>query len=112
MTVNDTETLAPPDVATLLIDRFRRTAPFRRLDSCLQGEESSEKPTWLRGLSGSSRALLLASLAQESHRELFVVVPDLATAEDLKEDLLFLLGRGSAAIFPESGLDPYHARHP
>src|SRR5690606_32687820 len=112
VTSHDIYTLAAPGVAELLVERFRSTGPFRRLDSCLRGDESSEKPIWLRGLSGSSRALLLASLARDLSKEIFVVAPDMATAEDLKEDLQFLLGRGSAAIFPESGLDPYHARHP
>ena len=98
---NEIDTIAAPTVANLLVERFRATGPFRRLDSCLQGDESSEKPIWLRGLSGSSRAVLLASLSRDLNKEIFAVVPDMATAEDLKEDLQFLLGRGTAAIFPE-----------
>ncbi|MEZ4653662.1 MAG: hypothetical protein R3E12_08745 [Candidatus Eisenbacteria bacterium] len=108
MTVNDTS-LAPPDVATLLIDRFRRTAPFRRLDSASKGGKQREAD-WLRGSVGIvPRAAPVASPGNLTAR-LFVVVPDLATAEDLRKISSSCSGgeRGD----PESGLDPYHARHP
>ncbi len=44
--------------------------------------------------------------------ELLVVVPDAAAAQDLKEDLEFLLGARSATVFPEPGVEPYVPHHP
>ncbi|MEZ4648355.1 MAG: transcription-repair coupling factor [Candidatus Eisenbacteria bacterium] len=110
-TVQDGPPPRPP-VAGALVDRFRRTTAFRRVESRLEDDDSTRKPIWLRGLAGSSKALFVAGLTKDRTRETVVVVPDLATAEDLKEDIQFLLGRGSVAILPEPGLDPYHARHP
>jgi len=110
--IQDKPAPATHEIASLLIDRFRKTDAYRRLDSCLQGDESSQKPIWTRGLAGSSRAVLVAALAGEREREVLMVVPDLATAEDVKEDLQFLLGRGTVAILPDEGLEPYQARHP
>ena len=110
-TVQDGPPPRPP-VAAVLVDRFRRTTAFQRVESRLEDDDSTRKPIWLRGLAGSSKALFVAGLTKDRTRETVVVVPDLATAEDLKEDVQFLLGRGSVAILPEPGLDPYHARHP
>ncbi len=102
----------PSAIAQTLVDRFRKTTAFGRVTSRLDADESTRKPIWLRGLAGSSRALFVASIAAERAREVVVVVPDLASAEDLKEDLQFLLGRGTVATLPDPGLDPYHSRHP
>ena len=101
-----------PPIADILVDRFLRTTAFARLNSRVEEDGSTHKPIWLRGLAGSSKALFVAGLTRSRTREVIVVVPDLATAEDLKEDIQFLLGPGSVAILPEPGLEPYHARHP
>jgi transcription-repair coupling factor len=107
------EVQAPPDVSEILLKRFRRADAFVHLATLLDSGHGRIEPIWLRGLSGSARSLLVASLARRSPGGMvLVVVPDGTVAEDLKEDLLFLLGKRSAAVFPDPGLEPYQARHP
>ncbi len=114
------ELAAPPSdsVCPYLLDRFGVAEPFVALLHGLAAAErggmpsSAPLPIWLRGLTGSSRSLLSAALTQRLDRALLLVTPDLSTAEDLKDDLNFLLGPQAAAVFPDPGLEPYRAQHP
>ena len=94
------ETPAAETVSTHLLQRFSGDETFRALLARL--EERRDVSAWLRGLTGSSRSLLAAALARETGRPILLVTPDLSTAEDLKDDLLFLLGPRTAAVFPGS----------
>ena len=97
-------------VSTHLLQRFSGDETFRAL--LVKLRERREASAWLRGLTGSSRSLLTAALARETDRPILLVTPDLSTAEDLKDDLLFLLGPRTAAVFPDPSLEPYRAQHP
>ncbi|MBK8230809.1 MAG: transcription-repair coupling factor [Candidatus Eisenbacteria bacterium] len=102
---------APVDIAAHLLDRFAQTTAFRELSASLGAGAGAN--VWVRGLSGSARALLVASLARrQPGRILLAVAPDAATAEDLKDDLCFLLGSQSASVFPDWGVAPYVYQHP
>ena len=48
-TVQDGPPPRPP-VAAVLVDRFRRTTAFQRVESRLEDDDSTRKPIWLRGL--------------------------------------------------------------
>jgi transcription-repair coupling factor (superfamily II helicase) len=97
-------------VSTHLLQRFSGDETFRALLATLK--ERREASPWLRGLTGSSRSLMAAALARETGRTILLITPDLSTAEDLKDDLLFLLGPRTAAVFPDPSLEPYRAQHP
>jgi transcription-repair coupling factor (superfamily II helicase) len=97
-------------ISAHLLQRFSGDETFRQLLARLGMRH--EVSAWLRGLTGSSRSLLAAALARETGRPVLLVTPDLSTAEDLKDDLLFLLGPATAAVFPDPSLEPYRAQHP
>lgn len=97
-------------VSTHLLQRFSGDETFRAL--LVKLRERLDASPWLRGLTGSSRSLLTAALVRETGRPILLVTPDLSTAEDLKDDLLFLLGPCTAAVFPDPSLEPYRAQHP
>ena len=104
------ETPPAETVSTHLLQRFSGDETFRAL--LVKLRERLDASAWLRGLTGSSRSLLTAALARETARPILLVTPDLSTAEDLKDDLLFLLGPCTAAVFPDPSLEPYRAQHP
>jgi transcription-repair coupling factor (superfamily II helicase) len=104
------ETPSAELVSTHLLRRFSGDGTFRALLARLG--ERRDASAWVRGLTGSSRSLLTAALARETDRPILLVTPDLSTAEDLKDDLLFLLGPRTAAVFPDPSLEPYRAQHP
>jgi transcription-repair coupling factor (superfamily II helicase) len=104
------ETPPAEAVSTHLLQRFSGDETFRAL--LVKLRERLDASAWLRGLTGSSRSLLTAALARETARPILLVTPDLSTAEDLKDDLLFLLGPCTAAVFPDPSLEPYRAQHP
>jgi transcription-repair coupling factor (superfamily II helicase) len=100
-------------LAPHLLSRFRASEPFREIAAGLSRAGASEAPAfWARGLAGSSRSLLAAALAETTGNPALVVCPDSSIAEDLRDDLNFLLGAQSAALFPDPGLEPYRAQHP
>ncbi len=101
--------MAVTNVASHLLSRCGRA---RSLDQVLQHLSPEGATAWVRGVTGSARSLLLATLAERTGRPILALVPDFATAEDLKDDLQFLLGRDQAAVFPDPGLEPYRPQHP
>jgi transcription-repair coupling factor (superfamily II helicase) len=98
------------EVAPHLLRRFQAHPAFEQLFHSIEEEPAAS--VWARGLSGSARSMLIASLAEKTQDPLLVIVPDATTAEDLRDDLAFLLGPQAAAVFPDPGLEPYRAQHP
>ncbi len=97
-------------VSTHLLQRFSGHEVFRALAAAAASRPGAAIP--VRGLTGSSRSLAAAALTLETGRPVLLITPDLSTAEDLKDDLLFLLGPRTAAVFPDPSLEPYRAQHP
>jgi transcription-repair coupling factor (superfamily II helicase) len=93
-----------------LIEAFRTTAGFLEL--------SREPPrpgcaVALRGLAGSSPALLVASLQRAAGKRIWVVVaPGPDAAEHMVADLESLLGEGEALLFPQRESLPYEVTEP
>ncbi|MBD3162497.1 MAG: transcription-repair coupling factor, partial [Candidatus Eisenbacteria bacterium] len=65
----------------------------------------------LRGLTGSTRSLLAAALARERSAPILLITPETNAAEEIREDLEFLLGRRAAVHLPETGHAPYEVHH-
>ncbi len=65
-----------------------------------------------RGLTGASRAWLLAALGRELRRPFVWVLADAAEADAAREDLEFFLGRDGVLGFPEPETPPYESRAP
>ncbi len=111
LTEHGTATLpAGGGIARQLTRRFGGARSFGLLGTHL--DQGAASGIWVRGLSGSSRSLLLATLAERSPRLVVCVTADNSGAEDFRDDLLFLLGPGAAAVFPDPGLDAYRGVHP
>ncbi len=93
-----------------LIDRFGQAPESAQLLAHLEGGEKGA--VWIRGISGSARALLAATLCSRTGRPALMVAPDHSTAEELRDDLEYFLGKRSAILMPEPGLHPYRPQHP
>jgi len=81
-----------------------------RVASTAAGAGSSESSR-IRGASGSSGALLLAALAQETQRPLAVIAPDLQRAEAWRDDLAFFLGEDRVVYVPPLDVVPWTNQH-
>ncbi|UCD18380.1 MAG: transcription-repair coupling factor [Candidatus Zixiibacteriota bacterium] len=93
-----------------IIDKFEQSAPFSRLCEKLQSPKSRELT--VTGLAGSAGAILLASLAEKTDRTVIAVVSDIDEANDLYDDLVFLLGEEKVGHFPSRQTPPYEFRSP
>ena len=91
-----------------ILERFTSWPAVAKVLVDLRG---GAKRVRLRGLTGSTRSLLAAALARERARPLLLIAPDSSTAEEIREDIDFLLGRRAAVHFPEAGQRPYETRH-
>jgi len=65
----------------------------------------------IRGASGSSGALLLAALAEETRRPLAVIAPDLQRAEAWRDDLAFFLGEDRVVYVPPLDVVAWSNQH-
>ena len=97
-------------IAPHLLRRFAAARSFEQVLGQMPGMSSGS--IWARGLTGSARSLFVAALAERTQRFILAVVPDASAAEDLRDDLLFLLGSQSTAVIPDPGLESYRPQHP
>jgi len=102
--------IEPIEITGRLLQRFGTGEETLRAEQHLASRERGL--LWARGLVGSARSLFVATLARKSRGTILVITPDGSTAEDLRDDLAFLLGPRSASIFPDPGLEPYRPQHP
>ncbi len=91
-----------------VLEQFRAYAPFHKL---LAAIEDSSSPT-VTGLVGSAASCLIHSLADGLQRPILVVASDAEKANDLYEDLHFLMGSGRVGHFPSRQILPYDFRAP
>ncbi len=91
-----------------VLERFRDYAPFHKL---LAAIEDASSPT-VTGLAGSAASCLIHSLADQLQRPILVVASDAEKANDLYEDLHFLMGSGRVGHFPSRQILPYDFRAP
>ncbi len=92
-------------VTQTLISRLRGSA---RAGEVLGALRKRTKPdVTVRGLVGSSRALLECLIRTDTGRPVVVVLPDERPAEDRKEDLEFFLPGEQIVFFPERDTPPY-----
>ena len=93
-----------------IISGFTGCRPFKdfigRLDS---GDQNRIR---VAGLAGSSPAFLMAALADKSRAPLMVVMATPDEAEDIFDDLVFLLNDRDVAHFPSLQAPPYEFRSP
>ena len=64
------------------------------------------------GLAGSSSALLINSLSSNSNNPTLVIVESAGEAQDLYEDLLFIMQTDAVGFFPSRQILPYDFRAP
>jgi hypothetical protein len=98
-----TETWINDSLAESLVDQTGDLPESRALLDAARGE----KPGAVRGLHGSSRALLTAWLLRVTGRAVLCQVPHGEAFEAWRDDLEFFAGRGVLLAFPEPDNLPY-----
>jgi transcription-repair coupling factor (superfamily II helicase) len=91
-------------IAEKILGRFASWPAFAEVLGDLRGGGESVR---LRGLIGSTRSLAAAALARERAGPIVLIAAESAVAEELREDLDFLLGPRSAVHYPDLGGAPY-----
>ncbi len=103
-----TQQTASTRTLPLLVSKFKEHQPFQKLLSSL-GDSSRST---VSGLAGSSPGLLIQAHTEETSRPVLVIAPDADKANDLFDDLLFLLGPERVGHFPSRQILPYDFRAP
>ncbi|SYZ74349.1 Transcription-repair-coupling factor [Candidatus Zixiibacteriota bacterium] len=98
------------DYKALIKRRFSETASFRKLVERLSQENDGR--ITISGLAGSSAALLVANLIDETSRLILAVTNEVEEANNLFDDLNFLLGEKDVVLFPPRMIPPYEFRTP
>ncbi|MCX6830076.1 MAG: transcription-repair coupling factor [candidate division Zixibacteria bacterium] len=93
-----------------VINRFRASLPFRKLTDAI--EVPSPSPVTVTGLAGSSQGILLANLAENSARPIIAIMTGTDEANNLFDDLSFLMNEKDVAHFPSRMTPPYEFRSP
>ena len=91
-----------------ILTRLREYGPYRKLLAALEGSPS----TTVTGLVGSASSCVIYSLAHDLRRPILVVASDAEQANDLYDDLHFLMGPGRVGHFPSRQILPYDFRAP
>jgi len=88
--------------------RWKDYSPFRELISHLRKGSSAT----VAGLSGSSEAILLVSISEEMDQPILVITEKAEEAQEIYEDLTFLLGPQKVGSYPARQILPYDFRAP
>jgi len=89
---------------------FRKYRPFAELCNALNNP--AESPLTVTGLAGSSESLLLRGLTEDLGRPILVVTQLPDEANDLYDDLRFLMGPNRVGHYPSRQILPYDFRAP
>ncbi len=108
--VTATEPIVPGRMMTSVRQRFAEYPVFQNLLNRVI--DDPDKTAEVTGLAGSSESLLLASLADRLDRPMLVLTFGADEATHLYEDLSFLLGGNTAALYPSRQILPYDFRAP
>ncbi|MBM3286295.1 MAG: transcription-repair coupling factor [Candidatus Eisenbacteria bacterium] len=93
-------------VADSILERFAAWPAFAKVLADLRG---GAKRARIGGLVASTRSLALAALARERAAPIVLITAEAHDADEIREDIDFLLGPRSAVLFPDLGEDPYGA---
>jgi len=91
-------------------ERFRESKPFIKLLDRI--ENSTDTEVTISGLAGSSPAMLLANLAAGIDRPIIVLTSEPEEADDLYDDLSFLMDDTRVSHFPSLQAPPFEFRSP
>ncbi|MEW5922848.1 MAG: CarD family transcriptional regulator, partial [Candidatus Zixiibacteriota bacterium] len=89
-------------------DRFRESTPYLGLINKI--ENSVDNELTITGLSGSSPAMLISELSLKIKRPIIVVTSSSEEADDLHDDLNFLMGTEAVSHFPSLQVPPCEFR--
>jgi transcription-repair coupling factor (superfamily II helicase) len=96
-------------ITPMIGDGFRGSASYRALRRGLSGAEKRHRATHL---AGSSKAVLVAALAEDLRVPVVVLAATAERAEAWHADLEALLGEGAAGLYPPWEILPYENRPP
>ncbi len=94
-------------VSTRILERFSAWPAFAKVLVDLRG---GAKRVCLRGLTGSARSIAAAAIALERNAPIVLLTSESNAAEEIREDIDFLLGPRSAVLLPDPGSDHYVAQ--
>lgn len=103
-----TDTIKSSRNLPAVLARLKDHAPYRQLLGSL--EDSSSR--MIAGLSGSAASCLIHAMSGDLNRPILVIAPDAEKANDLYDDLHFLMGPHRAGHFPARQILPYDFRAP
>lgn len=95
---------------TIINEKFRESVPFIELIGKIERGTDTEIP--VTGLAGSSPALLLSNLTEVVDRPVIAIVSSSEEANNLFDDLAFLIGEAGVCHFPALQIPPYEFRPP
>ncbi len=93
-----------------IVEHFALTAGYKKLTDKL--EDTSANDITVTGLAGSSQAILLSNLCRTIGRPIIAVTAGDDEANDLYDDLVFLVGDKIVGHFPARLSPPYEFRSP
>jgi transcription-repair coupling factor (superfamily II helicase) len=102
------ETWLKDELAESLLRRAARLPEIERLHAALAGSGR----LGVRGLTGSSRAMLTAALFRAAARPVLYLVPHGDPFDEVRDDLEYFLGPHEVLAFPEPDTLPYDAAAP
>ncbi|MDZ4724382.1 MAG: transcription-repair coupling factor [candidate division Zixibacteria bacterium] len=94
----------------IVLDRFRDSLPFQSLVASLNS--GLQPHIKVSGLSGSSESILISLLSDLRTSPILIVTAKAETANDLYDDLLFLLGPELVGHYPARQILPYDFKAP
>ena len=98
-----------PSIIQSVINNIQESEPFLRLLRAISDE--NQKPT-LTSLHGSLLSLIITALAHQTNRPILLIAPSADYANDLYDDLCFLLGEEAVGHFPSRQILPYDFKAP
>ncbi|MDD5426191.1 MAG: transcription-repair coupling factor [candidate division Zixibacteria bacterium] len=94
----------------IILRRFYEYPPFEKLRHSLY--QDKKKQVKVTGLAGCAESLLITSLVTNQDRPLVVITRNSETANDLYDDLVFLLGESKVGHYPSRQILPYDFKAP
>lgn len=107
--ITDSKTISLGSGVKQILERWSNFEAAQALLSRLAepGQSNSPAKVIATGLSGSSSSMLLSWLATSQGRPLLAVTESATAAQDLYEDLLFLMDDGKVGFYPARQILPY-----
>ncbi|MCP4705188.1 MAG: transcription-repair coupling factor, partial [candidate division Zixibacteria bacterium] len=110
MTIAIDKDRAKRNLLDSIVGKFAETIPYEKLREKIVNRDETD--ITITGLAGSSPSILLANLIDTQTKPIVAVMSSPSEAEDLYDDLIFLLGEHQIGHFCAMQSPPYEFRSP